>query len=630
MANTISTEPILARQEESDKQLHRKLTFWDLLFLSMGGIIGSGWLLSGLDAAHFAGPGVFISWIIGGILVLFIALNYAEVSGMLPRSGAIVRYPHLTHGSYTGYMLAWAYFLTAVTVPATEAIAVLTYASAYIPGLAVAASGTTVLTGLGIILAIVLTIIFFLLNYFGIRLLGTLNSIITVWKLIIPVLTFIFLFFLFNGSNFSLYGGLTPLGTSPIFQAIPLTGIVFAYLGFRQALDYGGEGRNPQRDVPLATIISVLIAMVIYTLLQIAFTGAINWKVAGVTPGSWAALAASGLGGAPLAKTLAASGVAFFAAFAVLLYADAYISPSGTGLVYIGTGTRTIYGSAVDGYLPSAFHKANRWGVPIAPLVAATVIGWLFLVPLPSWYELVNLISSGTVLTYIMGGIGLRVLRRTAGELRRPFRLGGSAILSPIGFIAATLIVFWSGTSTLNYVVTGVFIGLPIYAWYYAHKRMGANAAGSIIVGVLMAAAVLITAILGPVGHKIIPWWLYFVLLLAETVIFSVYMWLAVEKSQRHQILASAWFIVLVFGIYLLSYFSVFGPSGKAAQLAFPWGTVIDIVFSIVMFFWAVASGYKTPEIEDIIATQSATSQAATTPETPDKGAPDIGATPAS
>lgn len=87
---------------------------------------------------------------------------------------------------------------------------------------------------------------------------------------------------------------------------------------------------------------------------------------------------------------------------------------------------------------------------------------------------------------------------------------------------------------------------------------------------------------------------------------------------------------MLVFGFYLLSYFGVFGPSGKAAPLAFPWGTVIDIAFSIMMFFWAVASGYKTPEIEDIIATQSATSQATPAPETPDKGTPDVGAAPAS
>ena len=109
---------------ESDKKLRRELSFRDLLMLSLGGIIGSGWLFAVLAASADAGPAVIVSWIVGGILVLFIALNYAEVSGMIPRTGAIVRYPHLSHGSYTGYILGWTYMLSAVTVPTIEAEAV--------------------------------------------------------------------------------------------------------------------------------------------------------------------------------------------------------------------------------------------------------------------------------------------------------------------------------------------------------------------------------------------------------------------------------------------------------------------------------------------------------------------------
>jgi amino acid transporter len=280
-----TTEPVSTEFESEDRHLRKTLSFQDLFFLSMGGIIGSGWLLAALGASSFAGPAVVLSWIIGGILVLFIALTYAEVAGMLPRSGAIVRYPHLTHGSYTGFFLAWAYLLAAASVPTIEAEAVVTYASKYINGLAYAStvngSSVTVLTGLGILFGALLTIVFFLLNYFGIKLMGKFNTVITWWKFVLPVLTFIFLFFLFNGSNFSAYGGFTPLGIAPIFKAIPLAGIVFSYLGFRQALDFGGEARNPQRDVPRATIFSVIAGMTLYTLLQIAFTGAIKWSSIG-------------------------------------------------------------------------------------------------------------------------------------------------------------------------------------------------------------------------------------------------------------------------------------------------------------------------------------------------------------
>src|SRR5579859_4747983 len=115
--------------EATDRRLRRSLSFQHLFFLSMGGIIGSGWLFAVLGADAAAGPAVILSWLIGGLLVLLIALTYAEVSGMLPRSGAIARYPHLTHGGLTGFLLGWAYFLSAVTVPAIEAEAVVTYAS---------------------------------------------------------------------------------------------------------------------------------------------------------------------------------------------------------------------------------------------------------------------------------------------------------------------------------------------------------------------------------------------------------------------------------------------------------------------------------------------------------------------
>lgn len=91
--------------EASDRKLHHAMSLQQLLFLSMGGIIGSGWLFAVLGADATAGPAAVVSWILGGIFVLLIALAYAEVAGMLPRSGAIIRYPALTHGAFVGFIL---------------------------------------------------------------------------------------------------------------------------------------------------------------------------------------------------------------------------------------------------------------------------------------------------------------------------------------------------------------------------------------------------------------------------------------------------------------------------------------------------------------------------------------------
>jgi len=600
-----------AEHEAADRHLRKTLSLLDLFFLSMGGIIGSGWLLAVLGADSVAGPAVVLSWIIGGILVLIIALTYAEVAGMLPRTGAIVRYPHLTHGGFTGYMLGWAYFLTAVTVPTIEAEAVVTYAAKYIHGLTFVdkATSTTLLSAPGIAFALVLMVIFFLLNYFGVRFLGRVNTFITGWKFVIPTLTFILLLFTFNATNFTAGGGFFARGVPSIFEAIATSGIVFSYLGFRQALDFGGEARNPQRDVPRATILSVLAATLLYTLLQVAFTGAINWKAAKVPVGGWAQLGGSSWANAPFASALQNSGLALLVAFAVLLYIDAYVSPGGTGMVYTGTSTRTVYGLSIDGYLPRIFTRTSRYGVPVGALIASILIGMIFLAPLPSWYLLVGFISSATVLTYVMGGVGLTVFRRTASELHRPFRLGGSSLLAPLAFVAAGLIVYWSGTSTLNYVVAAVFIGLPLYAWFYAPSRLGVNSAVSVITGIVFLAAVLVTGYFGPfykaggafTGAGGLSFGVYVLLLAVEVCLFALVMWAAAAPENKREIGAGLWFIAFLFGIYVISYFGAFGPLAAAQQIPFPADTVIAGIFSLACYNWAASSGYKTDEIAAIV-----------------------------
>jgi len=611
--------------EASDRHLKKELSLIDLLFLSVGAIIGSGWLFATLNAANLAGPAVIISWIIAGFLTLLIAFNFAEISGMLPRTGAIVRYPHLTHGSFNGYVLGWTYFLAAVTVPIIEAEAVVTYTSSYIGLFSVTetVNGSTVkvLTGPGIGFAIGLTICFFFLNALGIRTLGKFNSVVTWWKIIIPICTFIFLFLLFNGSNYTSYGGFAPLGWPAMLLAISTSGIVFAFLGFRQALEYGGEARRPQRDVPIATILSVIITLAIYVLLQAGFIGAIRWGVITVNghaikPGDWAALAGSNWAKAPLATALSSSGAAALVIFAGFLLADAWISPSGTGWIYTGTTTRTIYGVTVDGYLPKIFQKIQeKTGVPLIALIAATVIGWIFLVPLPSWYLLVGFISAATVLTYVTGGSGLMVLRRTARALRRPYFMPAAFILAPAGFIAASLIVFWSGTTTLNYLSTAVWIGLPIYAWFYAPKYMGANRVVSVISGFVILGMVIATAVYGPLGNNQLPLLGFWGALTGEAIGFSLFMWLICSRERRHEILANSWFLALLQGLYLLTIFGSFGPNATHPPIAFPWDTLICIGFGYAIFYWSVASGYNTKEIQEIVAIE--TSNASVIPASP-------------
>lgn len=605
--------------EASDRQLDRRMSVWQLFFLSMGGIIGSGWLFASLSAASLAGPAAIVSWIIGGFLVLLVALNYAEVAGMLPRSGAIVRYPHLTHGGYTGFILGWTYLLSAVSVPAIEAEAVVTYASTYINGIIDPKTSELTWPG-GILLGIALMLLFFVINYVGIRFLSQFNSFVTGWKFVIPILTVILLFiFDLHTKNYGGYaGGFTPLGWAPVLGAVASSGIVFSYLGFRQALDYGGEARNPQRDVPIATIASVLAGIALYVLLQAAFIGAIKWGAFGVHAGDWSALKAAGSAAkdAPFYVALKAAGPALLGGFATILLIDAFISPTGTGYIYLGTSARTFYGMSIVGYLPRAFQSIlPRFRIPWIALIASTVVGCLFFLPLPSWYTLVGIITSATVLTYIMGGIGVHVLRRTAGSLARPFRLPAAGIIGPAGFVGALLIVYWSNFEVLAIVFAAVFVALPVFGWFYAPNKGWISPMSGIPLGVVFVVLWVIVQRWGQwalvaspltLPHPSFPVFYFVTILLVAGYTGALYF--LCNEEGRKAVGSSWWLIYFLLAVYGISYYGAYGPAallGKTGGIPFPADLLVVIMVGLLAYGWAIHSGYETEEIAAIVASGS-------------------------
>ncbi|WP_162199582.1 APC family permease [Sulfuracidifex metallicus] len=271
-------------------------------------------------------------------MMLIIAFSYAEVSSSIPASGGIVRYPHMTHGRLVGFTMSWIYLISAVSTVAIEAVAATTYLSHFFPSLYDNGLSTS-----GIVLTYVLLVVFFLANYFGVKLLGRVSHGLGWWKLLIPTITSILLFLDFNQSNFAyiLPNNLAgPGGIDGILFAIPSSGIIFSYLGFRQAIEYGGEGRNPQRDIPFALVSSIAIAMLIFTMLQLGFIGALNWNVAGLPYGDWSGLLTSSISDSPIISLFQEASILSYVWVSILAF-DAVFSPSGTGIIYTGTTART-------------------------------------------------------------------------------------------------------------------------------------------------------------------------------------------------------------------------------------------------------------------------------------------------
>jgi amino acid transporter len=456
-----------------EPNLRRHVGIIGLLFASVGSIIGSGWLFGALNASVEAGPAAIISWAIGGVMILLIALVYAELGVMFPLSGGVVRYPHMSFGSFASYTTGWITWVAVATTAPIEVEAALQYGTKYAPFTEshTLADGSSVhtLTGLGYGIAVLLMAVFVVVNYYGIRWFARINNVLVWWKLaIISLVIIAFFIAAFHGSNFSTYG-FKPAGWHGVFTAIATSGIVFSYLGFRQGIELAGETDNPRRNVPLAVIGSVLLTGVIYILLQVAFIGALDPSILGRSDG-WAGLSFKNDFG-PLAAVASLLGMGWLA---VLLYIDAVVSPGDTGLIYTTITSRISYAMARNGNAPASLQKTTDRGVPLISLIVTFFVGLIVFLPFPSWQQLVGFITSATVMSFASGPLVLVALRKQVPDQERPFRLPGGHVIPLLAFWASNMIVFWSGWDIVWKLMVAVLLGFVLLVIFTLTGRVTA------------------------------------------------------------------------------------------------------------------------------------------------------------
>ncbi|MEM7445526.1 MAG: APC family permease [Pseudomonadota bacterium] len=452
--------------------LQRRIGPLSLLFAGISSIIGSGWLFGSMFAAQMAGPAAIISWVIGGAIMFVIAIVYAETVSMLPAAGVIARIPFFTHGSLAGFTAGWLCLVTYLAATPIEVIAVLDYASNYVPSLTTTEEGERVLTIEGLIIAALLLAVFTAINLKGAHWLATANSAITVWKLLIPSIVPIALFvFAFDGDHFSDYSGFAPYGTAGIFAAVSSGGVLYALSGFRAMLDLAGEARNPQRDIPLALMGAIGICTLLYLVLQIAFIGAV--------PESYLAMGWSGISeaapGGPFAAIVGLLGLKWLA---LLIYIDAAVSPGGTGLAYSGATARLDYGMAKNGHLPKIFARLNRNGVPAWALLANLVVGLIMLAPFPNWREMISFITSAAHLSLAFGPISLIALRLQMPDRPRPFRIPFAMLTAALAMVLISWVLYWTGWNTNWKALIAVAVGVAVFAtlrWLRGQRGEPAN-----------------------------------------------------------------------------------------------------------------------------------------------------------
>ncbi|HYF98348.1 MAG TPA: amino acid permease, partial [Coxiellaceae bacterium] len=241
-----------------------------LLFCAIGGIIGSGWLLGPFFAAQIAGPAAVLSWAIGGVMMIIIALTYAELGAMLPIAGGTVRYLQFSHGTLASFTIGWVAWLAAAAVAPIETLALLHYSTNYLPNLMHEVNGVSLLTGTGIAAAAVLMFIMCVLNILGVKLLTQANNLVVSLKLLVPILTLSLLLIVdFHPVNFTAHG-FAPMGLQGVLAALPSAGVIFSFIGYNPAIQMAAEAKNPQRDVPFAILGALILCIILYVLLQIA------------------------------------------------------------------------------------------------------------------------------------------------------------------------------------------------------------------------------------------------------------------------------------------------------------------------------------------------------------------------
>lgn len=258
-----------------------------------------------------------------------------------------------------------------------------------------------------------------------------------------------------------------------MLTAISTSGIIFALLGFEQAIQLAGESRNPKKDLPRATLGSVAIGAVIYVLLQVVFIAALPHST---FAHGWGHLAYAGISG-PWAGLATLVGLGWLA---WVLYLDAIISPGGTGLIYTTATSRVSYGLAKNGYAPKIFTQTDSRGVPWFGLIMSFVTGVICFLPFPSWQQLVGFITSASVLMYAGAPLAYGVFADKLPQRERPYRLPFGKLISPLSFVVANLIIYWSGWDILWRLGLAIVLGYLLLGGYsfYAHSKNLPDAPG--------------------------------------------------------------------------------------------------------------------------------------------------------
>jgi APA family basic amino acid/polyamine antiporter len=472
----------IAEIKESDakgQQLHRTLSATALTLLGIGGIIGTGiFVLTGTAAANHAGPALALSFIVAGLGSAFAGLCYAEFSAMIPVTGSAYAYSYATLGEGIAWFIGWNLILEYLFAVATVSVGWsgyvlslldqfgihLPYALSHAPFAQGGMSGqgfSVVRTGAILnVPAVAIVAALGVICYVGIRQSSAFNSVIVAIKVTVVLL------FVFLGIGYIQHANWHPFippntGTSGVFGlsgVLAASGVIFfAYIGFDAISTCAQETKNPQRDMPIGILASLIVCTILYVAVSLVLTGMVSYTKLNVS--------------APLAVALDAYPALRWLGLPIKLGAVAGMTS--VMLVMTIAQARIFLAMAQDGLMPKVFGRVHpKFRTPstgtVVTATCAAVVGGLFPVGI-----LGELVSIGTLLAFVTVCIGVLVLRYTRPDLPRPFRAPLPWLTCIAGALICFLMMYSLPLSTWIRLAVWTLIGVLVYAFYgYQHSQV--------------------------------------------------------------------------------------------------------------------------------------------------------------
>lgn len=479
LMRTKSVERSISDTEEPEFRLRKSLSAFDLTVFGVGVVIGAGiFTLTGRVAHEVAGPAIVVSFVVAAIACGLAAMCYAEFASTVPVSGSAYTFSYASLGELLAWIIGWDLILEMFLGAGVVAQGWSAYLGVLLEQLGMPIPEVIGYGGTVDVMAIVLVLVLGALITYGIRESMRVNLVLVAVKLFIVLFVIVAGILFVNPANYTPFvpdaapreaasgltqpllqflSGIEPMafGAGGIFAGAAL--VFFAYIGFDVVATTAEETKNPQRDLPIGIIASLVICTALYCAVAFVVTGMVSYR--DLDPAAALANAFVYHGQSWMATVISAGAVAGLTTVVLTLLIGA---------------TRIIFAMSRDGLLPIALAKVHPtrrtpWVISIVVTVIVALVAGL--TPIGVLEEMVNI---GTLSAFVLVSIGVIVLRRSRPDLPRGFRVPWSPVLPALSAAVCTYLMLNLTVETWLRFLIWLALGFIIYfAYSRRHSRLG-------------------------------------------------------------------------------------------------------------------------------------------------------------